>query len=126
MPSRTRYPLFRSKGEEQLFNLLRAEFPLTFIITQHPIIVKQEGSKPTTLFVDLFIPSLGLGFELQGQQHSAFSSFFHGTQRKFNHQKQLDVLKAQYFEDRKMKLISVTEQDLTVEGIRAKIAKAKD
>lgn len=68
-----------SKGEKQLLEVLRKEFP-GFVIK--PQVTLHVGPKKA-LYVDALIPGLKLAFEIDGRQHDEFVPFFHKTQKKF-------------------------------------------
>ena len=50
------------------------------------------------LILDFYLNSLKTAFEIQGQQHSQYISFFHGNKLEFFRAKRLDGLKRSWCE----------------------------
>lgn len=55
--------------------------------------IKPEYHLGQRLFLDIYIPSLSVGVEVNGIQHYEFVPFFHGTLSKFEEYKFLDKKK---------------------------------
>lgn len=96
-----------SKGEDQLFEILKKEFPNYHISRQMPIKIGRM-----TLYVDLAIKELGLAFEYHGIQHYEFSEFFHKSatiskESVFNKGKARDSLKAQALKEKGFTLVVI-------------------
>jgi len=81
-----------SKLHELALDLIRKTFPLYHIVEELPI-------KPylnQTLYIDIFIPQLSRAFEVQGQQHENFNSYYHSDKSDLFKQRRLDNLKKQW------------------------------
>jgi hypothetical protein len=103
-----------SKGEEILFALLRKLYPTLSIHKQHPV-----GDR---LHLDLYMPSLSLGFEYDGVQHTKESSFFHKNKDAFLRGKVLDEKKEDLCASQGIHLIRISyEEKLTTELLKQKI-----
>ncbi len=78
-----------------------------------------------TLFLDIFFPRLKLAIECDGQQHFAFSKFFHSDAMSFNRQKKNDKIKEEYCNENKITLVRIKYNDqMTVEFLSQKILEA--
>lgn len=109
----------KSKGEVDLYDILKAEFPYVHIIPQYAISV--PGNR-RPLFIDYYIPRYKIAVEYDGVQHEKFSAFFHGTQENFNRGKHLDRLKEQWCIDRGATLLRINyKESVSVKTLRAKI-----
>jgi DNA-binding CsgD family transcriptional regulator len=71
-----------SHGQDELVSMLKELFPYLHLITEHHV-----GSG---LRIDIYIPSIKLGFEFDGKQHDTFVSFFHKDEDGFIKSKQRD------------------------------------
>ena len=96
-----------SKGELELEELLRSEYPRITIKCQFPIKV---GSR-TTLFIDYFIPALRLAFEVDGKQHMEQITHFHKNRRAFLHGKTNDYLKEQWCQENEITLLRFSHKE---------------
>lgn len=106
----------KSKLAIKIENLIKQSFPNFRYITEYSI--KVEGS---FLYFDYFIPELNLFIEVNGQQHYNFILFFHKNKMSFADQKYRDILKNQWVIDHKLKLLSLSYEDipnLTAERFR--------
>lgn len=66
----------------------------------------------TRLELDIFIEELNIAVEIQGDQHSRFVPFFHGTIDKFNKQKEYDEHKQYLCREQGVRLYDLsTEKD---------------
>ena len=63
------------------------------IVLCHEIPIKIDTIKKQTLFLDIFLPSFKIGFEIQGHQHYNQVAFFHSDKRAFFKQQNVDQLK---------------------------------
>jgi len=89
----------RSKAERRIYNLIKATKP--FLPVKSEYHVKVEGRD---LFIDLFLPTLSVGIEIQGDQHSQSNHFFHGSDPdvqkiSFAKQRERDELKRMLVEE---------------------------
>ena len=76
---------FLSQQHAQVIDELKHLFPFYKIEIEHNI-----GNR---LFLDIFIPDLSVGIEVNGVQHYEFVPFFHGTLENFEEYKMLDMKK---------------------------------
>lgn len=63
---------FRSSYHQKAYELIKKLYPLYSCYEE----TKLCGTK-NDLYVDIFIPSIGLAIEVQGIQHTEFNPFFH-------------------------------------------------
>jgi very-short-patch-repair endonuclease len=80
-----------SKGEDELGRLLEEIFPHRTIKRQFPIKLGWN-----TIFVDFYLPGIGLAFEVDGKQHDNYVPFFHKNKREFLKSKERDYQKEQH------------------------------
>jgi very-short-patch-repair endonuclease len=83
-----------SKISEDVFNSIRRIFPLSKVKREH--YVKYRGVR---LFFDFFILDLKVLVEVQGSQHTQFTSHFHLDKENFSSQRKRDNLKIEYIEN---------------------------
>jgi len=69
--------------------LIRKAYPFDIVAEEVPV----PGEH---LFLDFFIPRQKICVEVQGQQHSNFSVFFHGTKHKFIASQERDYRKSEW------------------------------
>lgn len=65
----------------------------------------------TKLTYDLYNASLKVAVEVQGQQHTKFVKFFHGTRLNFLEQLKRDKIKEDYAELNEIKLVTIFPDD---------------
>lgn len=91
---------FRSKAERRVYKLLRQALPHTAIETEY--FIKTEGMEGQRLFFDLYLPTLQIAIEIQGDQHYEENYFFHGQEQvgeiNFSNQKTRDRIKRELME----------------------------
>lgn len=63
---------FKSSLHQKAYEIIKSIYPLYPLYEE----TKLCGTK-NDLYIDMFIPSLGLMFEIQGEQHYKFNPFFH-------------------------------------------------
>ena len=76
---------FMSTQHSAVLEDIKAAFPHYRITIEHHL-----GSR---LFLDIFMPDISIGVEVNGVQHYKFVPFFHGSQIKFEEYKFLDKKK---------------------------------
>lgn len=110
-----------SKGAKELLKIVQEIYPHQRIELEHNI--AERGS----LFVDIYLPRLNIGFEFDGEQHFAYSEHFHGSRENFLAAKKRDVQKDIRCEELGITLIRVRfDEDMTKELILDKIEEALD
>jgi len=80
-----------SKLSEQVLEVLQSAFPQIKIRKEHFVVY--HGQK---LFLDLFVPQLGLVVEIHGTQHDKFVEHFHGDVEGFRSSKRRDSIKEEW------------------------------
>lgn len=112
-----------SKIANNVYDILKKEFPLNIIIKEHYI-----NYKGTRLFFDFFIKDLRLLIEVQGQQHTKFIKHFHLDKETFVAQKKRDNLKIEYVQENDgFSLIRFNyDEKITKELILNKMLKAQE
>lgn len=90
-----------SHGQADLLEQLAKLFPYLLVVPEHPI--------SSGLRIDAYIPSLKLGFEYDGIQHTEFVQFFHGTQENFEKGKTLDKNKEYLCHRQGIKLVRISK-----------------
>lgn len=99
----------RSKLQLTTRNKVIEKFP-------HEVIYEDFVIPGSRLSVDFFIYRIGLVIEVDGKQHSAFSSFHHGdrtTSKKFAKQRTNDMLKDKWSESNGFRMVRIeSEEDL--------------
>lgn len=76
---------------DQVISVVRSLFPEVIVKQEHFVIY--NGQK---LFVDIFIPQLGIVIEVHGRQHDSFVEHFHGDEHGFKMSKRRDALKEEW------------------------------
>ena len=106
-----------SKGERELGNLLKEEFPNNIIKTQAPI----KWGK-LILYVDYLLPELKLAIEYDGRQHLDFVPHFHKDKSSFTESKIRDQYKEEILEYLEYTLIKFNyKEELDKNTLRKKI-----
>ncbi|MGQ4893419.1 MAG: hypothetical protein ACP6IQ_02200 [Candidatus Njordarchaeia archaeon] len=99
-------------------------FPLNNLIQEYPIKIRDDYGKIHTLFIDIFIPDLGLAFECHGIQHFKFVEHFHNDTGGFSRYKYNDNLKIKWCEENNVALIILDyKTKITQKLIRKEIGK---
>lgn len=83
-----------SRIANEVYDVVKRVFPLSKIKKEHYI--RYKGTK---LFFDFFIRDLKVLIEVQGAQHTQFTSHFHADKEAFNGQKKRDNLKIEYIQE---------------------------
>jgi len=96
----------RSKYHLRARNLLREIFNSYRILEE----VKLPGStalnRKSVLYIDFYIPSIKMGFEVHGEQHYKYNPFFHKSQA--------DFLKAKARDEDKIEWCEINDIDIIV------------
>jgi len=96
----------RSKYHLRARNLLREIFNRYRILEE----VKLPGStalnRKSVLYIDFYIPSIKMGFEVHGEQHYKYNPFFHKSQA--------DFLKAKARDEDKIEWCEINDIDIIV------------
>lgn len=95
----------KSKNHLEVLKILRTIFPD----------VKQEyciNINGKRLYIDIYIPSKKIGFEINGQQHYKYNKFMHsGDVGNFTKQRLYDNYKKEFCEENKINLIAIPYND---------------
>lgn len=109
-----------SKGEDDLFTVLRSEFPPHVIVGQHPI--KPWGDHGKTLYLDYYLPAIRLAVEADGRQHAEFVTFFHRSVAGYERSQSNDNAKDRWCADNGITMIRFSHKEkITQESLRLKI-----
>lgn len=112
-----------SRGEFELYDLLREEFPFYKIAPQYPIKITDKLGRKKTLFVDFAIPALKLAFEFDGVQHEKYVAHFHGSRAGFANAQSNDLHKHIELSNLGFTLVRFSSKEkITKEVLRTKIA----
>jgi len=57
--------------------------------------------------IDIFVPSLGIAFEIHGKQHYEYNSFFHKSALDWNVSKLQDKRKLEYLKEHGIKVVEI-------------------
>ena len=95
------YEIFKSKLEEEAYNLLKKRF-------QHEIII-YEWAVPGNekMSIDFFVPQRLIAIECDGEQHRKFNKFFHGTINNFIAQQKRDRMKDDFCRLNNIKMLRI-------------------
>lgn len=100
----------RSKIQTKIGEFLLEKFPLYTILEEWPI-------PSSRLQIDFFIPQMLMAVEVDGEQHSKFSKFYHGTIDNFKKQKERDNRKKAWCEMNDITLINIISLEEAKEKI---------
>ena len=108
-----------SKGAQELLKLVQEIYPNQKIELEHN--VADRGS----LFVDIFLPRMNIGFEFDGEQHFQYIEHFHGDRRGFLRAQRRDAEKDEACREKGIILIRVAyNEPMTRDHVMAKIEEA--
>ncbi len=112
-----------SNLSDQVLSVLNELFPQIKVKKEEP--VSYKGQK---LFLDFWIPQLGLVIEVHGNQHDEFVPMFHGTGEGFRASKKRDSLKEEWAGVNGHIFVVVRENEIpiTKEALLEKIDAATD
>lgn len=102
-------PARRSKAHVATLEVLREIFPGARIIEDYTI----KPKRGKVLYLDLYIPSFCVAFEIDGMQHSKYNKFLHGSRRNFQKQRDNDHIKTEWCAENNIKLYRI-KPDMTV------------
>jgi len=110
-----------SKGCEELLTIVRTIFPNQRIVLEHN--VAETGA----LFLDIYLPQLGVAFEFDGEQHFTYSEHFHGSLDAFRASKKRDALKTARCHHLGISLVRVRyDEEMTKDLVLSKLQQALD
>ena len=108
-----------SKGADKLLTIVKELYP------NHKVVLEHNIADHGALFLDIYLPDLSLAFEFDGEQHSNYSSFFHGSRENFIAAKKRDLHKSEACEQKDILLIRIKYNDpLTKDFVFDKIEEA--
>jgi hypothetical protein len=103
-----------SKGAKELLEIVRKIYPNQRIILEHNV-----GRR---LFLDIYLPSLGIGFEFDGEQHEKYIEHFHGDKAGFHASRKRDAEKSELCKELGIMLINMLyNEPITESAVRNKI-----
>lgn len=92
--------LCRSSIQYNCGQLLKKRYPLDRILEE----IHLPG---TSLYLDFFIPSRKIAFEIHGIQHDKFVPFFHGSRGEYHQSQQRDINKEKWCRINKIDLYTI-------------------
>lgn len=114
---RRSYETSKSEFQWYIGNLVEAIFPNELILEEFYVPYDR-------LYIDFFLPRKKLAVEVMGEQHYAFSAFFHGSMENFKKAQERDNRKSLWCTMNDIRLIKVRDGD-TEEEIRNKLLSDK-
>jgi hypothetical protein len=110
-----------SKGSQELLALVKEIFPNQRIVLEHN--VAEKGA----LFLDIYLPQLGVAFEFDGSQHFTYSEHFHGSLEAFRASKKRDSQKTIRCRELAISLVRVRyDEAMTKELVLDRLQQALD
>ena len=98
----------RSKIQFQVKQFLESFWKTHIVFEEFPVYGTRQK-------VDILNATIKIAVEVQGKQHSSFNKFFHSNSRsKYLESIKRDVLKAEWLELNKYKLIEVEEDEVSL------------
>ena len=106
---------WKPRGQQSLFDaggsklhqaariILKEHYRTNLILEEVSIPVRNRK----TLYLDFYVPTFKIGYEIQGQQHYKFTSMFHKSKADFMKQKKNDREKAEWCEINSINLIEL-------------------
>ena len=80
-----------------------------------------------SLFIDIYLPMLSIGFEFDGEQHFKYIEHFHGDRRGFANSRKRDLSKDDACKDKGITLVRVAyNEPMDHDSILKKIEEALD
>lgn len=112
-----------SKLCDQVLGTVRELFPGLLIKTEECVYYGNQR-----LFIDIFLPQLGVVIEVHGRQHDEFVEHFHGDSRGFKMSRHRDRLKEEWAAEKGYTMVSLREKDLPISptGLLEKIDESGD
>jgi len=95
----------------QVVDTVRSVFPEMLIKLEH--FVNYNNQK---LFLDIFLPQLGLIIEVHGRQHDEFVAHFHGDEAGFRLSRKRDRLKEEWADLNGYTWLALREHQLPITG----------
>ena len=91
--------------------LLHQMFAGYSILEEMKLPGSRQSHLKSVLFLDFFIPNLGIGIEVHGKQHYEYVPFFHKTKAKYRQAIKRDSLKEEWCELNNINLIVLKYSD---------------
>ena len=108
-----------SRGAKALLEIVKQLYPNQRIELEYN--VANFGA----LFLDIYLPRLGLAFEFDGEQHFKYVQHFHGNRQGFLNAKKRDLDKNETCKEKKITLIRVAfDEEMTREIVCGKVEEA--
>lgn len=98
-----------SKLCDQVIETIRAIFPEMLLVEEKCVTYGNQR-----LFLDIFLPQLGIVVEVHGRQHDEFVEHFHGDAAGFRASKVRDRLKEEWADIEGLTMVILREDDLPV------------
>ena len=110
-----------SKGAQELLDIVGEIFPNQLVVLEHN--VAEKGA----LFLDIYLPQLGVAFEYDGEFHSIYSEHFHGSLDAFRASKKRDAQKTSRCRELAISLVRVRyDEEITKDLVLSKLQQALD
>lgn len=98
-----------SKLCDQVIGVVKSVFPELNIKTEEFVLYKNQK-----LYLDIFIPQLGIVIEVHGRQHDEFVEHFHSDERGFRLSRYRDRLKEEWVDQSGYTMVILRERDLPI------------
>jgi len=98
-----------SKLCDQVIGVIREVFPDILVKTE--VCVYHNNQR---LFLDIYLPQLGIAIEVHGRQHDVFVEHFHGDDAGFRQYRKRDRIKEEWALVNGYTLVVLREKDLPV------------
>lgn len=86
--------LSKSEYHKLACSIIHTLYPTYIICEEVPIKIQNK----LWLYLDIYLPTINMAIEVQGEQHYKFSPFFHKTKLDFLKQRKNDRLKKEWCE----------------------------
>ena len=93
----------------QVIQTVKELFPEVLVKTEEFVYFRNQK-----LFLDIFLPQLGIVIEVHGRQHDEFVEHFHGDSDGFRQSRRRDRLKEEWIAENGYTLVALREKDLPV------------
>lgn len=110
-----------SKGAQELLDIVGEIFPNQRIVLEHNI------AETGALFLDIYLPQLGVAFEYDGEFHSIYNEHFHGSLDAFRASKKRDAQKTARCLELAIALVRISyDEEMTKDLVLSKLQQALD
>lgn len=96
-----------SNLSEQVIGVIKEIYPQLKLKREEYVKFKNQK-----LYLDIWLPQLGLVVEVHGRQHDEFVEHFHGSNHAFMDSKRRDRLKEEWAAEQGLTYIVIREKDL--------------